>query len=124
MVTSCRSYTDTVLVINIINQFLVVLPAHRPGSQPPPPAAPGQPVLMNRDGNMYHNNGNMYYYGYPPQPGYYAAYPPPSPGPYPGYPPPGNACYYVIWHPAMFCYQITSVSVMLQTYRYNKLNNL
>lgn len=75
--------------IEFAEQFKhAVASAHRPGSQPPPPAAPGQPVLMNRDGNMYHNNGNMYYYGYPPQPGYYAAYPPPPPGPYPGYPPP------------------------------------
>lgn len=66
---------------------LLLSPAHRPGSQPPPPAS-GQPVLMNGNGYMYNNV-------YQPQAGYYgvpgqAFYPPPQPGAYPGYPPQGN----------------------------------
>ena len=60
--------------------------AHRPGSQPPPPA-PGQPLFVNRNGYTYNN-------GYQPQAGYYGVsgqpfYSPPPPGVYPAYPPPG-----------------------------------
>ncbi|XP_068762282.1 WW domain-binding protein 2-like [Montipora capricornis] len=62
-----------------------VASAHRPGSQPPPPAL-GHPVFVNRNGYTYNN-------GYQPQAGYYGVsgqpfYSPPPPGVYPAYPPP------------------------------------
>lgn len=69
------------------NNYLISL-AHRPGSQPPPPAL-GQPVFVNSNGYM-HNNGYQPYASYYGAPGQ-AFYPPPTPGTYQAYPPPGTA---------------------------------